>query len=47
MLQQAKVLWRSSEDIRDLLIEYIREEGRIYPFCDHNWVVAPGVRREK
>ncbi len=42
-LKEAKVIWRSSEEVRNLLIEYIREQGRIRPFCDYNWVVAPDV----
>ncbi len=42
-LKRAEVVWRSSEEIRNLLIDYIREQGRIHPFCDDNWVVAPDV----
>jgi 2',3'-cyclic-nucleotide 2'-phosphodiesterase/3'-nucleotidase len=43
MLKDAKVLWRSSEEIRNLLIEHIRRQGTIVPYCDYNWVVAPDV----
>lgn len=42
-LEEAKVVWRSSEEVRNLLIDYIREQGRIHPVCDYNWVVAPDV----
>ncbi|MGH9460349.1 MAG: bifunctional metallophosphatase/5'-nucleotidase [Vicinamibacteria bacterium] len=41
MLKNADVLWRSSEEVRNLLIEHIREQGTISPFCDYNWRVAP------
>ena len=43
MLKGAKVVWRSSEEIRNLLIESIRRRGSITPACDYNWVVAPDV----
>jgi 2',3'-cyclic-nucleotide 2'-phosphodiesterase/3'-nucleotidase len=43
MLKDAKVLWRSSEEIRNLMIEHIRRKGTIAPYCDYNWVVAPDV----
>jgi 2',3'-cyclic-nucleotide 2'-phosphodiesterase/3'-nucleotidase len=42
-LKEAKVVWRSSEEVRNLLIDHIREQGRIRPFCDYNWIVAPDV----
>jgi 2',3'-cyclic-nucleotide 2'-phosphodiesterase/3'-nucleotidase len=41
MLKNAEVIWRSSEEVRNLLIEYITKQGTISPFCDHNWLVAP------
>jgi 2',3'-cyclic-nucleotide 2'-phosphodiesterase/3'-nucleotidase len=43
MLEDAKVLWRSSKEIRNLMIEHIREKGTIQPYCDYNWVVAPDI----
>jgi len=43
MLKEADVLWRSSEEVRNLLIEHIRKQGTISPSCDYNWRVAPDV----
>ena len=41
MLTDAEILWRSSEEVRNLLIEHVAEEGTIVPSCDFNWYVAP------
>jgi 2',3'-cyclic-nucleotide 2'-phosphodiesterase/3'-nucleotidase len=41
MLKEADVIWRSSEEVRTLLIEHITKQGTISPFCDFNWYVAP------
>ena len=46
MLKGADVLWRSSEEVRNLLIEHITKQGTITPFCDYNWYVAPDVTPE-
>lgn len=46
MLKESKVVWRSSEEVRNLLIEHISEEGTIQPSCDYNWYVAPDVTPE-
>ena len=43
MLKDADVLWRSSEEVRNLLIEHIAKQGTITPFCDYNWYVAPDI----
>jgi len=41
MLTDAEVLWRSSEEVRNLLIAHVAEQGTIVPSCDFNWYVAP------
>ncbi len=41
MLTDAEILWRSSEEVRNLLIEHVAEEGTIVPSSDFNWHVAP------
>jgi hypothetical protein len=43
MLKDAKVLSQSSDEIRNLLIEYVGAKGTIYPWCDYNWHVAPDI----
>jgi 2',3'-cyclic-nucleotide 2'-phosphodiesterase/3'-nucleotidase len=42
-LRNAKVVKRFPVEIRDLLIDTLREKARIRPATDHNWVVAPDV----
>ena len=41
MFKPAKVLWRSYEDIRDLIIRYYSEKN-LPSKPDHNWRVVPG-----
>jgi 2',3'-cyclic-nucleotide 2'-phosphodiesterase/3'-nucleotidase len=41
MLKEAEIVWRSSEEVRNLLIEYIAEQGTLLPSSDYNWYVAP------
>ena len=41
MLTDKEVLWQSSEEVRNLLIEHVAEEGTLVPSCDFNWYVAP------
>ena len=41
MLTGKQAVWRSSEEVRNLLIEHVAEEGTIVPVCDFNWYVAP------
>ena len=40
-LRNARVVRAVPVEIRDLLIETLRDAGRIRPVVDHNWVVAP------
>jgi 2',3'-cyclic-nucleotide 2'-phosphodiesterase (5'-nucleotidase family) len=46
MLKGSPVLWRSSEEIRNLLIEHIAEQRTIAPSCDYNWYVGPDITPE-
>ncbi len=46
MFRGAKILWRSSEDVRSLVVNYYIERGRLPAEPDGNWRVAPeGARR--
>jgi 2',3'-cyclic-nucleotide 2'-phosphodiesterase/3'-nucleotidase len=41
MFRGAKVIWRSSWEIRERLIEYYGTAGRVLPEADGNWRLAP------
>ncbi len=41
MFRDAPRVWESTQEIRSLLIDYIRRKGTISPHCDQNWVLAP------
>lgn len=42
-LAKGKVLKRFSGEIREQLIEHMRNKGTVEPRVDHNWIVAPDV----
>jgi len=41
MLAKAPLLWKSDEEIRNLIIEYIKEKKYITPEVDNNWRLYP------
>jgi 2',3'-cyclic-nucleotide 2'-phosphodiesterase/3'-nucleotidase len=41
MFRGAKVLWKSAEDIRSLMIEYYSREGKLPAEPDGNWRIVP------
>jgi 2',3'-cyclic-nucleotide 2'-phosphodiesterase/3'-nucleotidase len=41
MLRQAKVVWRSGREIRDLMAEYFAERERLPEKADGNWRLVP------
>lgn len=41
MFRGAKILWRSNQDIRQLMIDYFSERKRFPIQADNNWRVAP------
>jgi 2',3'-cyclic-nucleotide 2'-phosphodiesterase/3'-nucleotidase len=41
MFRDAKVVWRSSEEIRDLIITYYTERGTLPEKPDNNWHIVP------
>ncbi|HWQ56245.1 MAG TPA: 5'-nucleotidase C-terminal domain-containing protein [Bryobacteraceae bacterium] len=41
MFRGAPVVWRSSEEIRDLIIRYYTERGKLPAEPDHNWRILP------
>ena len=41
MFRDAKIVWRSGRDIRDLMIEYFSQRGRLPDAPDHNWRLVP------
>ena len=47
MFKGAKILWRSPEDIRQLIVSYFGERGRLLDRPDNNWRVEPEAAREE
>ena len=41
MFRDAKVVWRSSVDMRDLMIQYFMENKTLRAQPDHNWRIVP------
>jgi 2',3'-cyclic-nucleotide 2'-phosphodiesterase/3'-nucleotidase len=41
MFRGAKVLWQSTQDVRDLMIEYFSQKGKLPSRPDGNWRVVP------
>ena len=41
MFRNAKVVWRSGRDIRDLMVEYFGERRRLPEKADGNWRLVP------
>jgi len=41
MFRNAAVVWRASQEIRDLIIEYFSETGQLPAAADNNWKVVP------
>jgi len=46
MFKSHKVVWRSSEDIRQLIIDYFSERGELLEKPLNNWRVVPDAARE-
>ncbi len=46
MFKQGKIVWRSAEDIRQLLITYFTGQGTLPVKPDGNWRVVPAEARE-
>jgi 2',3'-cyclic-nucleotide 2'-phosphodiesterase/3'-nucleotidase len=47
MFKGAKILWRSYEDIRDLIVRYYSEGHTLPVTPDNNWRIVPEAAREK
>jgi len=47
MFRNARVLWKSGEEIRDLVIEYFTEHKVLPAKPDHNWRVVPETARKR
>ena len=41
MFRGAKVVWRSSEEIREMMVQYFSEKGTLPAQADNNWRVLP------
>jgi 2',3'-cyclic-nucleotide 2'-phosphodiesterase/3'-nucleotidase len=41
MFKNAKIVWRSPEDIRQLIIDYFSERGTLPDKADDNWRIVP------
>jgi 2',3'-cyclic-nucleotide 2'-phosphodiesterase/3'-nucleotidase len=46
MFREAKIVWRSGRDIRDLLVEYFVTHKRLPERPDGNWRIVPPQARE-
>jgi 2',3'-cyclic-nucleotide 2'-phosphodiesterase/3'-nucleotidase len=47
MFKDAKILWRSSEEIRDMMIRYYTEKGELPTAPDGNWRVLPEAAHQE
>lgn len=45
MFRNAKVLWRSNEEIRDMIVRYYTAKKRLPEAADHNWRIVPEAAR--
>ena len=43
MFRDAKVLWRSTQEIRDLMVEYYTKTKALPDAPDHNWRIVPAA----
>ncbi len=46
MFRDAKVLWRSTEEIRDMMVEYYTAKKTLPAKADNNWRVIPEAARQ-
>jgi 2',3'-cyclic-nucleotide 2'-phosphodiesterase/3'-nucleotidase len=46
MFRDAKILWQSGEDLRDLMIRHYTEKKRLPVAADGNWRIVPETARE-
>jgi 2',3'-cyclic-nucleotide 2'-phosphodiesterase / 3'-nucleotidase len=46
MFRDAKVVWKSGEEIRDLMIEYYTRQGSLPAKADRNWKLVPAAAVE-
>jgi len=47
MFRGARIVWRSSDEIRDLVIRYFREHKELPTEPDNNWRIVPEPAREE
>ena len=45
-LRHAKILSRADENVRELIIQYLLEQGSVPTEADHNWEIIPADARE-
>ncbi|MCL6545332.1 MAG: hypothetical protein K6T61_08875, partial [Bryobacteraceae bacterium] len=45
MFRDARIVWRSNEDIRSLIVSYYLEKGRLPEKPDGNWRIIPESAR--
>jgi len=45
MFRGARILWRSTDDLRNLVVTYFIERRRLPAQPDHNWRVVPEAAR--
>jgi 2',3'-cyclic-nucleotide 2'-phosphodiesterase/3'-nucleotidase len=47
MFRNAKVVWRSADEIRDLIVEYYTRTGELPVKADNNWLILPQTARRE
>ena len=47
MFLGAKIVWRSSDEIRDMMVRYFSAKGSLPQESDHNWRVVPAEAVEE
>jgi 2',3'-cyclic-nucleotide 2'-phosphodiesterase/3'-nucleotidase len=47
MFRNARIVWRSADEIRDLIVEYYTWSGELPAKADNNWLILPETARRK
>jgi hypothetical protein len=47
MFREGKIVWRSTEEVREMMVRYFTEKGSLPAQADGNWRVEPEAAREE
>jgi 2',3'-cyclic-nucleotide 2'-phosphodiesterase/3'-nucleotidase len=47
MFREGKIAWRSTEEVREMMVRYFTEKGSLPAQADENWRVEPAAAREE